>query len=121
MAFVFESDRRLTQPTQPLNLLGPGQYFTQNHPQHLHSSAPFHSSSLRKTPFEMKEKERPGPGDYDVSQPIIEPNIKSVSNNHSIILKINSTGTAQFKSTNTRFKAEQSQVPGPGQCTFESI
>jgi len=60
----------------------------------------------------------PGPGDYEVSRPIIEPNIKSVSNSHSIILKINSTGTSQFKSTNARFRGDDTPVPGPGNCIF---
>ena len=67
--------------------------------------------------FEPKEKNKPGPGDYEISQPIIEPNIKSVSNSHSIILKINSTGTAQFKSHQDRFGKDETCVPGPGNCT----
>ena len=106
MAFVFESERKVVDLNKLANPTGPGQYNTES-PRAVHSSAPFHSSSLRKTVFAPRDKDRPGPGEYDVSQPIVEPNIKSVSNSHSIILKINSTGTAQFKSNNARFKPEE--------------
>lgn len=114
MAFVFESERKINDISKLTNPLGPGQYFTVQGNSPPHSSAPFCSSNKRKTLFEQAEKERPGPGDYEISQPIIEPNIKSVSNSHSIILKINSTGTAQFKSNNARFKGDETPVPGPG-------
>lgn len=46
----------------------------------------------------------PGPGDYDAAKPFIEPNIKTVSNSQSIIVKINSTGTSPFKSMSNRFE-----------------
>ncbi len=71
-------------------------------------------SSKRKTLFEPGTKDKPGVGDYEVSKPIIEPNIKSVSKSHSIILKINSTGTSQFKSNKSRFNKDDTPVPGPG-------
>jgi len=64
MAFVFESDRKINELNKLSNPVGPGQYFNVDNNQHLHSSAPFHSSSMRKTMFEAKDKERPGPGDY---------------------------------------------------------
>jgi hypothetical protein len=57
---------------------------------------------------------QPGPGNYEVTQPFIEPNVKTVSNAQSIIVKINSTGTAQFKSTVERFANHQLEGrPGP--------
>lgn len=55
-----------------------------------------------------------------MSRPFVEPNIKSISNSHSIILKINSTGTAQFKSLNNRFKDQESLSPGPGQYYYNN-
>lgn len=56
MAFVFESDRKISELNKLANPIGPGQYFTAENLNHLHSSAPFQSSSLRKTLFESKEK-----------------------------------------------------------------
>lgn len=56
MAFVFESHRKINEPSKLTNPVGPGQYFTADPLHHLHSSAPFQSSSLRKTVFEAKEK-----------------------------------------------------------------
>lgn len=56
MAFVFESNRKINEPSNLANLVGPGQYFCADANQMLHSSAPFHSSSMRKTLFEAKEK-----------------------------------------------------------------
>lgn len=49
MAFVFESERKVNEPGKLISAVGPGQYFTVDNASHLHSSAPFHSSSMRKT------------------------------------------------------------------------
>jgi hypothetical protein len=49
---------------------------------------------MRKTLFDEKPSIKTGPGQYDISRNIVEPNIKTVSNSHSIIVKINSTGTS---------------------------
>lgn len=54
MAFVFEADRRINEQNKLTSPVGPGQYFTTDPLHHLHSSAPFQSSSLRKTLFENK-------------------------------------------------------------------
>jgi hypothetical protein len=54
MAFVFESDRKINEPNKLTNPVGPGQYFAVENSSQLHSSAPFQSSSKRKTLFEAK-------------------------------------------------------------------
>ena len=61
MAFVFESDRKVAQVSKLTNPTGPGQYSIDS-PKVIHSSAPFQSSSLRKTVFAQKDKDKPGPG-----------------------------------------------------------
>lgn len=54
MAFVFESERKINELNKLSNPVGPGQYFSGDNLHHLHSSAPFQSSSLRNTIFEAK-------------------------------------------------------------------
>ena len=71
MAFVFETERKITNANKLANPTGPGQYFQSQNQSPSHSSAPFHSSTKRKTIFDPKDKGKPGPGDYEVSQPII--------------------------------------------------
>jgi len=51
MAFVFESDRKINELNKLANPIGPGQYFAAENAGQLHSSAPFQSSSKRKTLF----------------------------------------------------------------------
>ena len=51
MAFIFESERKINELNKLASPVGPGQYFAADNLQHLHSSAPFQSSSLRKTIF----------------------------------------------------------------------
>ena len=70
MAFVFETERKVNEISKLANPLGPGQYNLSS-PRQLHDSAPFKSSSLRKTLFDNPTKEKPGPGDYEISKPII--------------------------------------------------
>jgi hypothetical protein len=54
MAFVFEEERKINDLTKLVNPVGPGQYFTASINSPHHSSAPFHSSSNRKTIFGQK-------------------------------------------------------------------
>jgi len=56
MAFVFESDRKINETSKLTNPVGPGQYFNLEINQQLHSSAPFQSSSNRKSLFANNEK-----------------------------------------------------------------
>ena len=83
--------------------LGPGQYFKDDEGKGKKDVAPFNSTSRRRSFLDANDKQKPGPGNYEISKPFIEPNIKTVSNSQSIIVKINSTGTAQFKSVVDRF------------------
>ena len=71
MAFVFQTERKMNVVSKLANPTGPGQYNVNEGGSPSHTSAPFHSSTKRKTIFEPKEKGKPGPGDYEISQPII--------------------------------------------------
>ena len=61
----------------------------------------------------------PGPGNYDISLPIVKPKFSTIiKNENAIIVKVNDTvqGTSSFKSKFDRFKfrGSKSPIPGPG-------
>ena len=116
MAFVSETQRNIGQLADYRSNVGPGKYFQDEQTKYKKDFAPFKTTSKRKTFLDVKEPDKPGVGNYDISKPFVQPNIKTVSNSQSIIVKINSTGTSQFKSVIDRFDVKEQEVPGPGKC-----
>ena len=97
MSFFPESERKFSD-TKP-NLMGPGAYFPEGDlPKQRDAYAPFLSTTKRLSISQPGKLVPPGPGQYEISTKIVEPLIQTLSNSHSIIVKINSTGTVPFKS-----------------------
>ena len=104
MAFVSFSERNLAPDLTITSVVGPGSY-ENNIPKvsDLSSCAPFLSTSTRPGISSGPKAIAPGPGDYDIRTNIADPVIQAMANARSIIVKINSTGTGPFKSTQHRF------------------
>lgn len=104
MAFVSCSERKLAPDLTVASTVGPGSY-ENNIPKisDLSSYAPFLSTSTRPAISTGPQARLPGPGDYDIRTNIADPVIQAMANERSIIVKINSTGTGPFKSTQHRF------------------
>jgi hypothetical protein len=71
MAFVIESERKLSE-AKPAHPLGPGAYFSHpDSPRGKDAYAPFLSTSKRNSMSETSKLIPPGPGQYDVSTKIV--------------------------------------------------
>ena len=55
-------------------------------------------------------KEIPGPGQYNIAKDIIKPKISAYANESNVIIKVNSTGTPEFKSITKRFDSPSKEV-----------
>lgn len=77
MAFVFKSKRKTTFGENPNTELGPGQYITSDSIALKSNSnlkaPPFLTSANRKTGF-VNNEETPGPGTYQLVEPLVSPN-----------------------------------------------
>ena len=71
MAFVSETERNLNQVSKTMCPLGPGQYFKDFENKTRKDPAPFHSTSKRRTFLDITDKQKPGPGNYEISKPFI--------------------------------------------------
>jgi|JI6StandDraft_1071083.scaffolds.fasta_scaffold16156_2 hypothetical protein len=102
MSFFPESERKFID-VKP-NPVGPGAYFADSESARQRDAyAPFLSTTKRQSISQPSKLIPPGPGQYEISTKIVEPLIQTLSNSHSIIVKINSTGTVPFKSGKERF------------------
>lgn len=71
MAFVIESERKLSDAKQA-NPLGPGTYFSYpDSPKNRDAYAPFLSTSKRHSISEAGKLVPPGPGQYEISTKIV--------------------------------------------------
>ena len=120
MAFVSCSERKFDPLINTPDNIGPGTY---QNPASKNGSygAPFLSTSIRPNIQVVPKALLPGPGDYDIRTNIADPVIQAMANSRNIIVKINSTGTGPFKSTQNRFSQSDSSVPGPGSCSSTII
>lgn len=98
----FSTQKRdiLTSPTT--DPLGPGRYDPSNpYPSTKHAAyAPFGSLTSKKG---SNSDNGLGPGQYNISSPIIRPSITKYENKNIIIVKVNDEGGHQFKSRTNRF------------------
>lgn len=114
----FPTEKRHILTTPPHDPLGPAKYDTLNsHSRPTHSYAPFGSLSSKK---HNQNEGGLGPGQYNISSPIIRPSITKYENKNIIIVKVNDEGGHQFKSRTNRFQ-QTSQITdaGPGSYHIE--
>lgn len=102
MAFVSCSERKLDPNINTPDNIGPGSYQNPVAKGNMYG-APFLSTSIRPNVQAVPKALLPGPGDYDIRTNIADPVIQAMANSRNIIVKINSTGTGPFKSTQSRF------------------
>ncbi|KAL4467655.1 hypothetical protein ABPG74_012990 [Tetrahymena malaccensis] len=137
MAFVYEKDRGLSSFENQLldtSHLGPGRYVGQQYYKQNKGYAPFLSTTERDESFLNKKNKKkgiqgqqnqtdvsPGPGSYELSKPLVKGNVQTtVINDQTIVLKVQTQGSSNFRSTVNRFQnTAASQQPGPGSYNFE--
>ena len=80
--------------------------FSKNKSKSLHNqpSSVFKSKLMRDLPDESY-KNGVGPGQYDISLPIVKPKFEAIRKNHNtIIIKVNEKNSPAFKSIEPRFR-----------------
>ena len=108
MAFVYRSQRSVSQSPSHSSPLGPGSYLGQPQYRPIHAYAPFTSTTERELTVKLSGNVTPGPGAYQAA-----------------LLSSRSAGgtdqfgrlkpTSAFASRQSRFKALQNaELPGPG-------
>lgn len=98
MAFVSVSERKITEVGENWSYPSPAHYILEN--KHVSQDpAPFKSTSIRSITFSEEGKNlNPGPGQYDVSKQLGQPNVSSYLCQNNVVFKINSFGSPSFQS-----------------------
>lgn len=116
MTFFSQQKRELGKGHRDANTpwVGPGKYEPEPLTRHRRhdSYAPFGSLVSKKC--NKSQEIYLGPGQYNISTPIVKPSITRYENKNIIIVKINDEGGHQFKSRSNRFKDIESSPIGPG-------
>ena len=116
MTFFSQQKRELDKGQHDVNTswVGPGKYEPEPLTRHRRkeSYAPFGSLVSKK--HNKSQEIYLGPGQYNISTPIVKPSITKYENKNIIIVKINDEGGHQFKSRSNRFKEMESSPIGPG-------
>jgi hypothetical protein len=110
----FPTQKRQILETTPNHHIGPGKYDSREDSNQKRAAyAPFGSLSSKKPT--STEPVGLGPGQYNISSPIIRPSITKYENKNIIIVKVNDEGGHQFKSRTNRFNHHHTLTEaGPG-------
>lgn len=100
MAFVYESDRALEKYSLSL-APPPGTYCLSNEYRPKDNYAPFYTTTIRSSLNNTTVV--PGPGTYELRRNIGQPTITTYANKSSIVIRVNSEGSAAFTSQLPRF------------------
>jgi hypothetical protein len=120
MTFFNNEKREMQGMTKEAASIGPGRYDAHLASQKRSGEASYAPFGALTSKYKNKPEEISlGPGQYNISQPIVKPSIIKYENRNIIIVKVHDEGAHQFKSCIERFKQSPTNSVGPGSYCLE--